>query len=179
VRRSSSFIDPARFVALARLVALTLLPVTVAACGETGAPLAADGGTPPPADGVSFSKEVFPLVQASGCGSVTCHFDKRSPTTHFTDYTTAASTYDAWLRGGSFDHCPADGSNTGIPIPPVGAGRVTPGDPDGSLLVKKLVEPRDTCGVFHGRMPPPPWPRVAAADVELIRSWIRQGARDN
>ncbi len=153
--------------------------MAVSGCGNASSPSAADAGIPLVDDGVSFSKQVFPIVQASGCGSVTCHFDKQAPQTHFTDYTTAATTYAAWLHGASFNHCPADGSNVGISVPPPGLGRVTPGDPDGSLLVQKLVEPRDACGLFHGRMPPPPWPRVADADIELIRTWIREGAREN
>jgi hypothetical protein len=157
---------------LAGLFLVALLPACGAAAG-----VPADAGVS--ASGVSFSREIFPIVQAAGCGSAACHSDKQRPTTHFTDYTTPATTYDGWLNGASFNHCPADGSDGGISVPPLGRGRVVPGDPDASFLVQKLREPREMCGAFYGRMPPAPRPRLAPADIELIRRWILEGARDN
>lgn len=48
--------------------------------------------------------------------------------------------------------------------------RVTPGDPDRSLLYLKLVEPVGYGGVM------PPWGAPDAATVDLVRQWIATGA---
>jgi hypothetical protein len=50
---------------------------------------------------------------------------------------------------------------------------VRPGDPDGSLLVQK-VEARQSVGE-----PMPPEYRLSEEEVDLIRRWIAEGARDN
>lgn len=48
--------------------------------------------------------------------------------------------------------------------------RVTPGDPQMSLLYLKLVEPVSYGGVM------PPWGAPDADTVELVRRWIAEGA---
>ena len=50
---------------------------------------------------------------------------------------------------------------------------VVPGDPDGSELVQVLVKP------VRGRMPPVSRdPGLSAADVAIVREWIKAGAKD-
>jgi hypothetical protein len=52
---------------------------------------------------------------------------------------------------------------------------VVPCAPDESLLIRKFGgEP--PCG---GKMPPPNYPALSAAQVELVRSWIAGGALDD
>lgn len=51
--------------------------------------------------------------------------------------------------------------------------RVEPGDPDASLLVEKLMD-KPSCGA---RMPLSPQPPVTAAQLELVRAWITDGAK--
>jgi hypothetical protein len=51
---------------------------------------------------------------------------------------------------------------------------VLPGDPDASILMKKL---RGAAGIGP-KMPYHP-ERVTAAEVELMKSWIAEGAQDN
>jgi hypothetical protein len=56
-----------------------------------------------------------------------------------------------------------------------GEGLVIPGDPDRSYLVRKLEGATDIAG---RRMPPNP-PYLTPGQIEIVRRWIRLGARDN
>jgi hypothetical protein len=135
---------------------------------------AADGaGQTDAARTLTFVRDVFPIVEQNGCASAGCHSDTKAPTAHYSDYRMAAATYQQWTRGIGFEHCLPDGGWTGSPTP---EPRIVPGDPDGSLLVRKFLEPREDCGSFHGRMPPPPWPRLTPEQIATIKSWIRGGA---
>src|SRR5688500_13008938 len=109
-----------------------------------------DGG---PAASVSFSRQVFPIVEQAGCASAfPCHSDTRSPTAHFSDYRTLEGTYVQWTTGAGFDHCSPDGGPSITAPPP--ERRLIPGNPEESLLIRKLTETRDACAPFYGRMPP-------------------------
>ena len=56
-----------------------------------------------------------------------------------------------------------------------GAIRVVPGDPNASYLIHKLEGRSD---IFGSRMPLG-GPFVPQADVDVIRTWIAQGAANN
>ena len=51
--------------------------------------------------------------------------------------------------------------------------RVTPGDPSASYLIDKLLGSNLCIGT---RMPKPPSPALAPADIDLVSSWICHGA---
>jgi hypothetical protein len=137
-----------------------------------GVTSAKNGG---PTTSVSFARDVFPIVQRAGCEF--CHSDRRSAWTHYTDYRTAEETYVQWTVGFGFDHCSTDGGSS-IEAPPA-ERRLIPGSPEAGLLIRKLTEMRDTCPPFYGRMPPPPQPRLSPEQIDTIRTWIREGAKNN
>lgn len=125
---------------------------------------------------VSFGRDVYPVIAAT-CTESSCH-DASRTTNHFSDFTTAARTYSRWVNGPGFDFCvdvPRDGIYT---------SRITvvPGDPEASYLVTKIAPPTDApCQdpTHHRQMPPEPRPRLAAAVVDGIVTWIREGALQN
>jgi hypothetical protein len=51
--------------------------------------------------------------------------------------------------------------------------RVVPGDPDESVLYNKMAD----TGRFGGSMPPSG--ALSTPEIELIRTWITEGALDN
>lgn len=57
-----------------------------------------------------------------------------------------------------------------------GGKRVVPGDPDDSVLVKKLA---DTVPPSLGQKMPLNYAPLTADEVELVRTWIAEGAQDN
>lgn len=57
-----------------------------------------------------------------------------------------------------------------------GALVIIAGDPDNSLLVKKLMDP---VPAGAGRAMPLEAPPLTAQQLELVRQWIREGAKDN
>ena len=146
--------------------------VLVMSCGS---------GAPAPAHlAASLRKDVMPIFVAYSCAtSDACHNNPDNQTVHRTDFRTAESTYTSLIGHASESHCPADGSAGGIDTPFPGKPRVAPGDPSNSFLIDKVRETRDSCGRFHGRMPPPPIPRLTDAEVEILVSWILQGALNN
>lgn len=57
-----------------------------------------------------------------------------------------------------------------------GAVRVIPGDPDNSYLIHKL---EGAPGIVGQRMPRTSGPFLTPGQMLIIRTWIRQGARNN
>jgi len=53
-------------------------------------------------------------------------------------------------------------------------GQIRAGDPNDSELFEKITENR-----LDKRMPPPPSAALSPAQIELVRKWIAQGARNN
>lgn len=53
-------------------------------------------------------------------------------------------------------------------------GGIRPGSPTESELFEKITESR-----LDKRMPPPPTPAFSSSQIELIRKWIAQGAKNN
>ena len=129
---------------------------------------------------VSLRNDVMPIFDRHSCAvGGSCHSDPLNGTAHHTDFRTAESTYTSLIGHPSLQHCPADGSDAGIALPVTGEPRVTPGDPSQSFLVNKVRETREGCGIFHGRMPPPPLAPLTEPEIEVLVDWIAQGAHDN
>src|SRR5206468_10513977 len=111
---------------------------------------AAGGADASTAEG-GFAQKIFPLLQSAGCNE--CHLMGNIAPGHWT-LTTPAGTYAQWVNQPGFDHCDPDGGGIVAPAPvPI---RVVPGDPDNSLVIKKLTDPWEMCGAFFGHMPPSP-----------------------
>jgi hypothetical protein len=127
---------------------------------------------------VSFTNDVFPIVVAAGCAAEGCHADATVPTAHWTDFRTPESLHRAVVNVPGGDHC-VDGSDVGVDMPTWDMLRVSPYHPEDSLLMKKLLDDRDACTPFFGRMPPPPRSPLDPADIEIIRTWILEGAHQN
>jgi hypothetical protein len=72
----------------------------------------------------------------------------------------------------SAGHCHAD--LVGVPAAGYATVRVTPGDPAASVLYGKLAD----TGLYGGPMPDG-GPAFTAAELELVRRWIADGARDD
>ena len=53
-------------------------------------------------------------------------------------------------------------------------GKIKPGNPEDSELFEKIIANDN-----DNRMPPPPRSRLTTDQVEVIRKWIRQGAKNN
>lgn len=52
-------------------------------------------------------------------------------------------------------------------------GRVVPGEPEASAIVKRTTSPIDD----DDHMPPPPSPQLTASEIEALRAWIAHGAK--
>lgn len=110
-----------------------------------------DAAVDPPAPGgntpgeVSFQQQILPIFSHSGCTG--CHGGSSG---------LSVGTVAALMTGG--DHGPA----------------ITPGDADGSLLVKK-VSPAPP---FGSRMPLGDAP-LSDTTIGLIKRWINEGAKNN
>lgn len=127
--------------------------------------------------GVSFVNDVYPIVVAS-CAVSQCH-DTAITTNHWTNLSTAESTYMRWVNGPGFDFCTDESSMNGLYVMRT---IVVPGDPEGSFLMWKIAPQSDEpCQdpTHSRRMPPAPRPPLAAAQIGLIETWIREGARQN
>lgn len=57
-----------------------------------------------------------------------------------------------------------------------GGKRVLPGDPDNSVMIQKLTEP---LAENIGMAMPPTYEDFSASEIELVRRWIAEGAKDN
>ncbi len=105
--------------------------------------------TEPPGP-VSFSEHVLPVLQ-TGCDGAGCHIG-------FQVSGTELSTFDAVV------------GSIGVQY---GEAIVKSGDATGSALFDKLLStPR-----FGQRMPI--GTQLSASDIDLIKKWINEGARDN
>jgi hypothetical protein len=140
------------------------------ACGGTGAGGGSDASDVSVTEG-GFAREIFPLLQAGGCGE--CHTAELRVVRHWA-LTTPEATYTEWVNHPGFDHCDPNGNSIEAPSPD--KIRVLPGDPDNSLVIKKLTDPWEMCGLFYGHMPPAPASRLPAEQIDRIRAWIAAGA---
>jgi len=94
---------------------------------------------------VDFAKEIFPILERS---CFPCHGPKMSPVSM------------AGFRVDLQEHA-------------VGRGKIVPGDPDGSPLIKRLLTEQES-----KRMPPPKSdnPQLNAQQIDLLKRWIKEGA---
>jgi uncharacterized membrane protein len=98
---------------------------------------------------VSFKKDVAPILDKF---CTTCHSSEEDhPSQLFMD------SYETLMMGGKHGKA------------------IVPGNSSESLLSRKLSEDPP----FGKAMPPPRKPRPTAEQVELIRTWIDQGAKKN
>lgn len=164
--------QPGRRSSIAPVILLFALGVASCAAGGEGS--VADGG----GGGVSLRRDIMPILAEAGCAAALCHSDPQRPMTHFSDLRTPETVYRTWVNSIGFNHCVA-GSDQGLGVPTFDKKRVVPGDPDASLLMEKILETRDACTPFYGRMPPPPSAPLAPAQIDTIRRWIIEGALPN
>jgi uncharacterized membrane protein len=110
---------------------------------------------------LSFAADVYGPVIRARCAS--CHTD--APSFGGLTFSPDAATAYANLVG-----VPA-GAAEANQCKASGLMRVQPGDPEHSLIYTKLTKP--ICGK---QMPPAAFPQATAAQVEIIRKWIADGA---
>ena len=116
------------------------------ACKDAGVDPPGTGGNPPgPGDEISFQQQVLPIFTQAGCTG--CHGGTSG---------LSVGTVSALMIGG--DHGPA----------------ITPGDSEGSLLVRKL----SSAPPFGSRMPLG-GPYLPDTAVGLVKRWISEGAKNN
>jgi hypothetical protein len=134
-------------------------------------------GTGSTTSGVSFARDVFPTV-LSTCAVAGCH-ELSTTSNHFTDYTTATSTYTRWVNGPAFDFCAdvVDGGNGLFAMRTI----VVPGHPEDSVLIERIASTRtEPCrDMHHPRMPPAPRPPLTAEQVATWTRWVAEGALQN
>lgn len=104
---------------------------------------------------VSFANDLVPLFENSGCLSAGCH-GGTFPSSGYSlaDYESA---FEAGDDANEFEICP-----------------IVPGDPENSYLVEK-ISPNPRTGA---RMPFLDAP-LTEEQIELVRTWINEGAPDN
>jgi hypothetical protein len=118
-------------------------------------PLGATGGGT-----VSWANDVMPLLQQTHCLDAGCH----GPPPAF-----AASGYLMNTYASAF--------NQGVEANALGVCPIVPGDTDSSYLLEKLLpNPRPT---GSKQMPPPPTPPLTDDQMNTIRTWVMEGARNN
>ncbi|MBL7965152.1 MAG: hypothetical protein JNM31_15060 [Flavobacteriales bacterium] len=127
--------------------------VVLAGCTKEEGPLYVPEPTPPgePVDSAFFSTEVLPIFTAH-CW--TCHPDMANLDL------SAVGAYASLVGVTSNNYAPSL--------------RVTPGDPMASVLWHKI----SGLGTY-GLTMPPSGATLSAAELQTIRDWIEQGARDN
>jgi len=119
-------------------------------CSADTGPVEEEPGTPSGTDNpVSFSQEVQPVFDQN-CTS--CH-----PSSGNLDLT-AANSYSSLVN---------------VPASGYSAVRVVPGDPESSVLYGKI----NGSNTFGSNMPL--GGSLSAAQIDIIKRWIEQGAEDN
>lgn len=119
----------------------------VALCSGCNSDKAKDASNAAPAETrrVDFAQEVLPILERS---CFPCHGPKMSPVSM------------AGFRVDLQEHA-------------VGRGKIVPGDPDESLLIKRLITKQDS-----KRMPPlkSDKPQLNSEQIDLLKRWIQEGA---
>jgi hypothetical protein len=104
---------------------------------------------------VRYASDIVPLLEARGCLGSTCHGG-----------IFPASGHDLSTYGGSFI--------PGIEAESLEACSIVPGRPERSFLIEKLGDaPR------LGVQMPNSLPPLSAEEIDLVSTWIREGAADN
>jgi len=144
------------------LAAALILPLALLACNGTGTPPTlietggnCVGGVAGDSGSVSYAEDVVPVFERAGCLTSTCHGG-----------TFVSSGYDLKTYETTFG--PGDEAQM------LEICNVVPGDPAASYLIEKLGEaPR-----LGDRMPQN-LPPLAQADIDLITTWVLEGAQNN
>jgi hypothetical protein len=126
-----------------RILCLTLLPLAIACGGGGGDPPANNGGNNGGNATIFFAQDIQPIL-TSDC--ITCHGGS-----------------------GGLDLQSWAGLNAGG----ASGATVVAGDPDNSLLIKRLE------GTIGPQMPLGGLPPLSAPEIETIKQWIQEGAQDN
>ncbi|MDD9945153.1 MAG: hypothetical protein OXU20_29190 [Myxococcales bacterium] len=130
---------------------------------EAGAMAVEAGG---PAAGASSFATIYDEIITQRCSS--CHASVEAGQGGLVMLPDADTAYanlvmvPAGTMGGADSPCASSGLN-----------RVTPGDPDASLLYLKVTKDPGVCG---GEMPPPILGDLTPENIEAIRTWILEGA---
>ena len=125
---------------------------------DGGAADGADGGTDGSAGDVSWSRDVWPVIEAH---CLPCHTDDNfHPGFLITDSATTYATFTT-------DAPDRTGTHTTY---------VVPGDAAGSLLIEKISQEDPEYG---GERMPPNGDLISADDEQRVRDWIDQGALEN
>jgi hypothetical protein len=103
---------------------------------------------------VSYGEDIVPLLQSNGCLNSTCHAGLL-----------LSSEYDLSAWQSTF--------GPGQQAAQLGLCNVVPGKPEESYLIEKITNPR------LGQRMPNALPPLEAAEIGLIETWIREGARDD
>jgi hypothetical protein len=112
-------------------------------------------GPPPASITVRFSQDIAPLLERAGCRDLACHGGPFP-----------SSNYDLRSYAGIF--------GPGVLAKELGTCDVVPGRPETSFLLEKLGDsPRE-----GQRMPRDQAP-LSTAEIDLIRTWILEGAYDD
>jgi len=128
----------------------------VSACSNGNSPASAGGGGTEPPSNVSFSSDVQPIFASAGCAVSSCHGSSKSAGLSLTP----SEAYDNLVN---------------IPSTEMGSlKRVLPDDAENSYLIIKL-EGRQTVG---GRMPLTGG-ALSTRNIQIIRTWIDEGAKNN
>ncbi|GAB4318931.1 MAG: hypothetical protein Kow0074_08410 [Candidatus Zixiibacteriota bacterium] len=137
----------------AAFVVTVILSLTTG-CSDDETPTGGDGNGGGNED-VSFATQVLPIFTAT-CAVSGCH--------------NAATAQEGLVldAGNAYDNIVDIASSQNPSIK-----RVNPGDPDNSYLVMKIE------GTAPGDRMPRGRPALSAAQIQLIRDWIEQGALDN
>lgn len=102
---------------------------------------------------VSYTRDIVPLFQTAGCQTAACHGGAFP-----------SSAYDMRTYEGTF--------GPGVLARSLRACEIVPGNPDASFLIEKL-HPGARLG---GVMPPPPRSPLTSEQIQLVRTWILEGA---
>ena len=109
-----------------------------------------------PAATVSFQNDILPILANNSCSSPFCHGNADSPPSNFL-VLDAVNILGPGNEAAQLETCD-----------------VVRGDPDGSYLVQKLM---GTAQI--GERMPLGGDAIPTADLNTIRQWITEGARDN
>ena len=104
---------------------------------------------------VSYSRDIVPLFHAATCASISCHGG-----------VFASNSYSLVTYEGTF--------GPGLFAKALKLCEIVPGNPDASFLLEKL-EPSPRIGVRMPNTQPP----LSDAQINLVRTWILEGAYDD
>ncbi len=140
------------------VLSAVILIAWIAGCGGDNNPSSSggSGGTTVKED-PSFSNDILPIFSARGCAGLSCHGEASNAGLRLE----ANVAYDSLV----------DVNSTEVPS----LKRVAPGDAVNSYIVHK-IEGRQSVG---DRMPPPPRQALSSEEIQNIKNWINQGAKNN